>query len=170
MFRVHRWRCMLAICQQVAWRWRRWRNAHSRISIVRRPEHLVWGCRSDSIRRRKRFRFGKFATVSKMALLWTVISFAFSLLLTPFLMLLLAIVFLASIGKSLGVRRLYIKLLLALFEVSCVRRFPNRICETNRHVSRIVNRAQDVIQIVVFATAKVTVSVVPSKHRYGPTS
>ncbi|KAL0107671.1 hypothetical protein PUN28_014760 [Cardiocondyla obscurior] len=57
-----------------------------------------------------------FAVVSKMASLWTVISFAFSLLLTPFLMLLLAIVFLASIGKSLGVRRLYIKLLLALFE------------------------------------------------------
>lgn len=53
-----------------------------------------------------------------MALLWTVMSFAFSLLLTPFLMLLLAIIFLASIGKSLGVRRLYIKLLLALFEVS----------------------------------------------------
>ncbi|XP_011693566.1 PREDICTED: glycerol-3-phosphate acyltransferase 4 isoform X3 [Wasmannia auropunctata] len=51
-----------------------------------------------------------------MALLWTVISFAFSLLLTPFLMLLLAIIFLASVGKSLGVRRLYIKLLLALFE------------------------------------------------------
>ncbi|XP_012230080.1 glycerol-3-phosphate acyltransferase 3 isoform X2 [Linepithema humile] len=51
-----------------------------------------------------------------MALLWTVISCAFSLLLIPFLMLLLAIVFLASIGKSLGVRRLYIKLLLALFE------------------------------------------------------
>ncbi|XP_070151189.1 glycerol-3-phosphate acyltransferase 4 isoform X2 [Polyergus mexicanus] len=51
-----------------------------------------------------------------MASLWTVTSFAFSLLLTPFLMLLLAIVFLASIGKSLGVRRLYIKLLLALFE------------------------------------------------------
>lgn len=56
--------------------------------------------------------------MSKMASLWTVISFAFSLLLTPFLMLLLAIIFLASIGKSLGVRRLYIKLLLALFEVS----------------------------------------------------
>ncbi|XP_011880903.1 PREDICTED: glycerol-3-phosphate acyltransferase 3-like isoform X2 [Vollenhovia emeryi] len=51
-----------------------------------------------------------------MASLWTVMSFAFSLLLTPFLMFLLAIVFLASIGKSLGVRRLYIKLLLALFE------------------------------------------------------
>ncbi|XP_018316427.1 glycerol-3-phosphate acyltransferase 3 isoform X2 [Mycetomoellerius zeteki] len=51
-----------------------------------------------------------------MASLWTVMSFAFSLLLIPFIMLLLAIIFLASIGKSLGVRRLYIKLLLALFE------------------------------------------------------
>ncbi|XP_076241011.1 glycerol-3-phosphate acyltransferase 4 [Calliopsis andreniformis] len=51
-----------------------------------------------------------------MALLWVVISLAFSLFLTPFLMFLLAIIFLASIGKSLGVRRLYIKLLLALFE------------------------------------------------------
>ncbi|GAB1860522.1 1-acyl-sn-glycerol-3-phosphate acyltransferase zeta [Camponotus japonicus] len=50
-----------------------------------------------------------------MASLWTVMSFAFSLLLMPFLMLLVAIVF-ACIGKSLGVRRLYIKLLLALFE------------------------------------------------------
>ncbi|KYM98878.1 hypothetical protein ALC62_10435 [Cyphomyrmex costatus] len=53
-----------------------------------------------------------------MASLWTVMSVAFSLLLIPFFMLLLAIIFLASIGKSLGVRRLYIKLLLALFEVS----------------------------------------------------
>ncbi|RLU19996.1 hypothetical protein DMN91_006602 [Ooceraea biroi] len=51
-----------------------------------------------------------------MASLWTVVSFAFSLMMTPFLMLLLVIIFLASIGKSLGVRRLYIKLLLALFE------------------------------------------------------
>ncbi|XP_031843069.1 glycerol-3-phosphate acyltransferase 4 isoform X2 [Nomia melanderi] len=51
-----------------------------------------------------------------MASLWIVMSVAFSLLLTPFLMFLLAIIFLASIGKSLGVRRLYIKLLLALFE------------------------------------------------------
>lgn len=58
----------------------------------------------------------KFSAVSKMASLWMVISFVFSLLLTPFLMFLLAIIFLASIGKSLGVRRLYIKLLLALFE------------------------------------------------------
>ncbi|XP_011629748.1 glycerol-3-phosphate acyltransferase 3 isoform X2 [Pogonomyrmex barbatus] len=65
---------------------------------------------------RKTDRCSELAAVSKMASLWTVMSFAFSLLLTPFLMLLLAIIFLASIGKSLGVRRLYIKLLLALFE------------------------------------------------------
>ncbi|XP_012283355.1 glycerol-3-phosphate acyltransferase 3 [Orussus abietinus] len=52
-----------------------------------------------------------------MASIWTVVSFAFSLLLTPFLTFLLAIIFLASIGKSLGVRRLYVKLLLALFEL-----------------------------------------------------
>ncbi|XP_014489374.1 PREDICTED: glycerol-3-phosphate acyltransferase 3 isoform X2 [Dinoponera quadriceps] len=51
-----------------------------------------------------------------MAWLWLVVSFAFSLFLMPFLMLVLGIIFLASIGKSLGVRRLYIKLLLALFE------------------------------------------------------
>ncbi|XP_043790319.1 glycerol-3-phosphate acyltransferase 4 isoform X2 [Apis laboriosa] len=51
-----------------------------------------------------------------MAPLWMVMSLAVSLLLTPFLMFLLAIIFLASIGKSLGVRRLYIKLLLTLFE------------------------------------------------------
>lgn len=44
-------------------------------------------------------------------------SLTISLFLTPFLMFLLAIIFLASIGESLGVRRLYIKLLLALFEV-----------------------------------------------------
>lgn len=53
-----------------------------------------------------------------MASLWTVMSFAFPLLLMPCLVLMLGIIFLASIGKSLGVRRLYIKLLLALFEVS----------------------------------------------------
>ncbi|KAF3424119.1 hypothetical protein E2986_07561 [Frieseomelitta varia] len=52
-----------------------------------------------------------------MAPLWMVMSLAFSLFLTPFLMFLLAIIFLASIGKSLGVRRLYIKLLLTLFEL-----------------------------------------------------
>ncbi|XP_028045229.1 glycerol-3-phosphate acyltransferase 3 isoform X1 [Monomorium pharaonis] len=67
-------------------------------------------------RKTARFRSSELAAVSKMASLWAVMSFAFSLLLTPFIMLLLAIIFLASIGKSLGVRRLYIKLLLALFE------------------------------------------------------
>ncbi|KAK0161378.1 hypothetical protein PV327_009854 [Microctonus hyperodae] len=51
-----------------------------------------------------------------MAVLVSVVSFVFSLLLTPFLMLLLAIIFLASIGKSLGIRKFYIKLLLTLFE------------------------------------------------------
>ncbi|XP_051175459.1 glycerol-3-phosphate acyltransferase 3 isoform X2 [Leptopilina boulardi] len=51
-----------------------------------------------------------------MAPLMSVISFLASLLLTPFLMFLLAIIFLASIGKSLGVRKVYVKLLLTLFE------------------------------------------------------
>ncbi|XP_076759003.1 glycerol-3-phosphate acyltransferase 4 isoform X3 [Xylocopa sonorina] len=51
-----------------------------------------------------------------MAPLWMATSLVVSLFLTPFLMFLLAIIFLASIGKSLGVRRLYIKLLLTLFE------------------------------------------------------
>ncbi|GJQ72887.1 hypothetical protein Trydic_g1535 [Trypoxylus dichotomus] len=51
-----------------------------------------------------------------MAGLLMVLSVVGSILLTPFLMLLVSIIFLASIGKSLGVRRLYIKLLLMIFE------------------------------------------------------
>ncbi|XP_071448985.1 glycerol-3-phosphate acyltransferase 3 isoform X1 [Hetaerina americana] len=51
-----------------------------------------------------------------MALIATAVTLAFSILLTPFLLFLLAIIFLASIGKSLGVRRLYVKLLLKVFE------------------------------------------------------
>ncbi|XP_043268590.1 glycerol-3-phosphate acyltransferase 3 isoform X2 [Venturia canescens] len=51
-----------------------------------------------------------------MALIMSVLSVVFSVLLTPFLMFLLAIIFLASIGKSLGIRKFYIKLLLTLFE------------------------------------------------------
>ncbi|KAK5650300.1 hypothetical protein RI129_001329 [Pyrocoelia pectoralis] len=39
-----------------------------------------------------------------------------SLFVTPLLMLILCIIFLASIGKSLGVRRLYVKILLMIFE------------------------------------------------------
>ncbi|CAG9823327.1 unnamed protein product [Phaedon cochleariae] len=46
----------------------------------------------------------------------TVISIVGSILVTPFLMLLVCIIFLASIGKSLGVRRLYVKVLLMIFE------------------------------------------------------
>lgn len=51
-----------------------------------------------------------------MALLLTVVSITGSILLTPFLMLLVCIIFLASIGKSIGVRRLYVKTLLMIFE------------------------------------------------------
>ncbi|KAJ8921918.1 hypothetical protein NQ315_008552 [Exocentrus adspersus] len=51
-----------------------------------------------------------------MAILLTAASIVASIFLTPFLMLLLCIIFLASIGKSLGVRRLYVKILLMIFE------------------------------------------------------
>jgi hypothetical protein len=55
---------------------------------------------------------------SNMALVWSFVSVSCSILVTPFLMFLLAIIFLASIGKSLGVRRLYVNILLKIFEVS----------------------------------------------------
>ncbi|XP_065338561.1 glycerol-3-phosphate acyltransferase 3 isoform X1 [Cloeon dipterum] len=51
-----------------------------------------------------------------MALFGTLLSISGSLLLTPLLLIVLVILFLASIGKSVGVRRLYVKTLLALFE------------------------------------------------------
>ncbi|CAK1587900.1 unnamed protein product [Parnassius mnemosyne] len=51
-----------------------------------------------------------------MALLMPFVSVAVSILYTPFLLLILCIIFLASIGKSLGVRRLYVNILLKLFE------------------------------------------------------
>ncbi|XP_068625774.1 glycerol-3-phosphate acyltransferase 4 isoform X2 [Battus philenor] len=51
-----------------------------------------------------------------MALLTPIVSVAVSILYTPFLLLILCIIFLASIGKSLGVRRLYVNILLKLFE------------------------------------------------------
>lgn len=53
-----------------------------------------------------------------MAVFAAFVSVVGSLFLTPFLMFLLCIIFLASIGKSLGVRRLYVKVLLMIFEVS----------------------------------------------------
>ncbi|CAH1131540.1 unnamed protein product [Ceutorhynchus assimilis] len=51
-----------------------------------------------------------------MALLVIGFKFLFSIFFVPFMMLLLSIIFLASIGKSLGVRRLYVKVLLMIFE------------------------------------------------------
>ncbi|KAM3958627.1 LOW QUALITY PROTEIN: glycerol-3-phosphate acyltransferase 4 [Aphomia sociella] len=51
-----------------------------------------------------------------MALLMSIVSVAISILYTPFLLLILCVIFLASIGKSLGVRRLYVNILLKLFE------------------------------------------------------
>ncbi|XP_037966490.1 glycerol-3-phosphate acyltransferase 4 isoform X4 [Plutella xylostella] len=51
-----------------------------------------------------------------MAFIMSFVSVAISILYTPFLLLILCIIFLASIGKSLGVRRLYVNILLKLFE------------------------------------------------------
>ncbi|CAK1555952.1 unnamed protein product [Leptosia nina] len=51
-----------------------------------------------------------------MAVMMSFVSVAASILYTPFLLLILCIIFLASIGKSLGVRRLYVNILLKLFE------------------------------------------------------
>ncbi|CAG9789870.1 unnamed protein product [Diatraea saccharalis] len=51
-----------------------------------------------------------------MALIMSCVSVAVSILYTPFLLLILCVIFLASIGKSLGVRRLYVNILLKLFE------------------------------------------------------
>ncbi|XP_052755232.1 glycerol-3-phosphate acyltransferase 4 isoform X4 [Galleria mellonella] len=51
-----------------------------------------------------------------MALIMSVVSLSISILYTPFLLLVLCVIFLASIGKSLGVRRLYVNILLKLFE------------------------------------------------------
>lgn len=48
----------------------------------------------------------------------TVITVIFSVILTPFLIFFCGIVVLAALGKTLGVRRLYVKLLLRVFEVS----------------------------------------------------
>lgn len=65
--------------------------------------------------------------VSKMALLWNVVSVSFSLFYTPFLMFLLGMIFLASIGKSLGVRRLYVQILIKIFEVNIKCLLPRKL-------------------------------------------
>ncbi|XP_023720227.1 glycerol-3-phosphate acyltransferase 3 isoform X3 [Cryptotermes secundus] len=67
-----------------------------------------------------------------MALIWSVVSVSCSILVMPFLMFLLAIIFLASIGKSLGVRRLYVKMLLKIFEYG---RENIEIAKKDRHTS-----------------------------------
>nr|XP_032526042.1 glycerol-3-phosphate acyltransferase 3 [Danaus plexippus plexippus] len=51
-----------------------------------------------------------------MAVMASFVSVAVSILYTPVLLLILCVIFLASIGKSLGVRRLYVNILLKLFE------------------------------------------------------
>ncbi|KAK4882829.1 hypothetical protein RN001_006148 [Aquatica leii] len=55
-------------------------------------------------------------SVKIMAYAAATLSVVGSLFVTPLLMLILCIIFLASIGKSLGVRRLYVKILLMIFE------------------------------------------------------
>lgn len=52
-----------------------------------------------------------------MAYILTVLSIVGSIFLTPYLVLLASILLLASIGQSIGVRRLYVKILLTIFEV-----------------------------------------------------
>lgn len=47
----------------------------------------------------------------------TVLTVIFSVILTPFLIFFCGIVVLAALGRTLGVRRLYVKLLLRVFEV-----------------------------------------------------
>ncbi|RZF46584.1 hypothetical protein LSTR_LSTR002916 [Laodelphax striatellus] len=53
-----------------------------------------------------------------MAFILTVLTLTFSIFITPFLLFFLVIVFLASIGKSLGVRRKYVDCLVKIFEYS----------------------------------------------------
>lgn len=48
----------------------------------------------------------------------TILTVIFSVILTPFLIFFCGIVVLAALGKTLGVRRLYVKFLLRVFEVS----------------------------------------------------
>ena len=47
-----------------------------------------------------------------------VLTVIFSVILTPFLVFFCGIVVLAALGRTLGVRRLYVRLLLKVFEVS----------------------------------------------------
>lgn len=53
-----------------------------------------------------------------MASVITVLTVTGSVIFSPFLIFFFGIVFLACIGKSLGVRRAYVNLLVRIFEVS----------------------------------------------------
>lgn len=70
---------------------------------------------------------------------WAAFAAAGSLLLKPLLALFLLIIFMASLGKSLGVRRFYVALLLRMFEV--------RSSADGRHVGLSLFRVH---QLLVF--------------------
>lgn len=60
-----------------------------------------------------------------------------SILLTPFLVLLLCIIFLASIGKSIGVRRLYVHVLLKVFE------YGRKDIESAQRKSKLIDQNEE---------------------------
>lgn len=53
-----------------------------------------------------------------MVISFSIFSIIGAVINTPVILSLFSIIFLASIGKSLGVRRFYVKILLKIFEVS----------------------------------------------------
>lgn len=57
--------------------------------------------------------------VDMFRIVFAIASVIFPILLTPFFFFILSIVFLGSVGKSIGIRRAYVKLLVKVFEVSC---------------------------------------------------
>lgn len=66
-------------------------------------------------------------------MLFAAMAFGSSLFIAPILMMFLCIIFMASLGKSFGVRRFYVKLLLKVFEVSeSIYSSSLRILRTNR--------------------------------------
>ena len=57
------------------------------------------------------------AVHTKMSVLSLVVTFVYHFLLPPFLCILVLVLCLASFGKSLGIRRMYVKWLLKVFKV-----------------------------------------------------
>lgn len=78
-----------------------------------------------------------------MASVLAILTVIFTVVLAPFLVFFCGIVILAALGKTLGVRRLYIRFLLKVFEV-CIRRMAcllfiahlktNNFCHRDRGV------------------------------------